>query len=118
MPAERVAPVTEARNTYQVTAVPWEQGWELHVDGVGVTQSDTLDDAEMMARDLIARRQGVAPRSFDVRVTPQLADQRLGEKAARRLADIEHRSVRRRGRWLSALLGAGHVTRSRTRVGR
>lgn len=39
---------------YQVVARPWEHGWELHIDGVGVTQSGSLADAERMVRDYIA----------------------------------------------------------------
>lgn len=38
---------------YRVTAVRWERGWELHIDGEGVTQSHTLDDAEAMVRDYL-----------------------------------------------------------------
>ena len=40
-------------NTYNVTAKRWKHGWELHIDGVGVTQSRTLDTAEQMVRDYI-----------------------------------------------------------------
>lgn len=40
--------------TYHVTAKPWANGWELHVDGVGVTQCHTLTDAESTVRDFIA----------------------------------------------------------------
>lgn len=39
--------------TYTVTAKRWEHGWELHIDGVGVTQSRTLDSADRMVRDYI-----------------------------------------------------------------
>lgn len=39
--------------TYTATAVPWAQGWELHVDGVGVTQVRVLDKAVQQVRDLI-----------------------------------------------------------------
>jgi DNA-binding CsgD family transcriptional regulator len=66
MPAEGVAPV----KTYHVQAKRWEHGWELHIEGVGVTQSRTLWDAETMARDLISRREGLPTDSFDVAVTP------------------------------------------------
>lgn len=38
---------------YTVTAKRWEHGLELHIDGIGVTQSRTLDDAEAMVRDYI-----------------------------------------------------------------
>jgi len=41
-------------STYTVHAKRWAQGWELHIDGVGVTQSRSLSDAERMARDYIA----------------------------------------------------------------
>lgn len=40
--------------TYNVTAKRWRHGWELHIDGVGVTQSHGLKGAEEMARDYIA----------------------------------------------------------------
>lgn len=57
---------------YNVRAKRWEHGWELHVSGVGVTQSRSLWDAEMMARDLISRREGIPADSFDVAVTPEI----------------------------------------------
>jgi predicted XRE-type DNA-binding protein len=39
--------------TYNVRARRWKHGWELHVDGVGVTQSRNLGGAEQMVRDYI-----------------------------------------------------------------
>ncbi len=39
---------------YQVTARRWGRGWELHVDGIGVTQYRTLDTAEHQVRDFVA----------------------------------------------------------------
>jgi DNA-directed RNA polymerase specialized sigma24 family protein len=39
--------------TYTVHARHWERGWELHVDGIGVTQSRTLAGAEAMIRDYL-----------------------------------------------------------------
>jgi hypothetical protein len=36
---------------YQGTAVCQPHGWDLHVDGVGVIQLDTLDEAESRAGD-------------------------------------------------------------------
>lgn len=35
-------------------AVPWSGGWELHVDGVGVTQVVDLKDAGKQVRSLLA----------------------------------------------------------------
>lgn len=40
-------------NTYSVRAKRWKHGWELHIDGIGVTQSRNLDGAEQMVRDYI-----------------------------------------------------------------
>lgn len=45
--------------TYTATAVPWAQGWELHVDGVGVTQVRVLAKAAQQVRDLIETMTGV-----------------------------------------------------------
>ena len=57
---------------YHVLAKRWEHGWELHIDGVGVTQSHTLWDAEEMARDLIGRREDLPEDAFTVTVTPEI----------------------------------------------
>jgi hypothetical protein len=46
MPTGRVVAV-------RVIAKSWEHGWELHVDGVGVTQVRTLAGAAQQAADLI-----------------------------------------------------------------
>ena len=57
---------------YQVTARRWAHGWELHIDGVGVTQSRTLASAERMARDYLAMDLGGDPDDYSVVVTPEL----------------------------------------------
>jgi hypothetical protein len=44
------------------------------IDGPGVTQSRTLRDAEMMARDYIEPETGAAPGSFEVLITPEVGD--------------------------------------------
>ena len=51
--------------TYQVRAKRWEHGWELHIEGVGVTQSRTLWDAEDMARRARERREELTVLAFD-----------------------------------------------------
>jgi hypothetical protein len=61
-----------AMTTYAVRAKRWEHGWELHIEGVGVTQSRTLWDADKMARDLISRREELDPGTFDVMITPEI----------------------------------------------
>jgi hypothetical protein len=59
------------RATYNVVAKRWLHGWELHIEGLGVTQSRNLADAEAMARDYVALDLDVAEDSFDVSVTPE-----------------------------------------------
>ncbi len=39
--------------TYIAKAKPWEHGWEIHVEGVGVTQVRLLEQAKRQACDLI-----------------------------------------------------------------
>lgn len=60
--------------TYRVRARRWSRGWELHIDGVGVTQSRSLSGAEEMVRDYISLDLGVQPDSFDVVITPEVGD--------------------------------------------
>jgi len=71
MPAEGMVAV---RATYNVVAKRWRHGWELHIEGLGVTQSRNLADAEAMARDYVALDLDVPEDSFDVRVTPEVGD--------------------------------------------
>lgn len=40
--------------SYTVHAKRWEHGWELHVDGEGVTQSRSLATAERTVRDYLS----------------------------------------------------------------
>ncbi len=58
--------------TYRVRAKRWARGWELHIDGVGVTQSHGLADAEDMARSYIAMMRDAAPDSFAIDVIPEV----------------------------------------------
>ena len=56
--------------SYQVEARRWSRGWELHIEGEGVTQSHSLAEAESMVRDYIALMHEIDPDSFDVEITP------------------------------------------------
>lgn len=47
--------------TYKVIARRWELGWELHIDGIGVTQVATLASARRVIRDYVAALTGVDP---------------------------------------------------------
>src|SRR5665647_913504 len=40
--------------TYTVDAKRWEHGWELHVEGLGVTQASGLSDAQTLDVELPA----------------------------------------------------------------
>ena len=82
--------------TYTVDAKRWEHGWELHVEGVGVTQSKSLNSAARMAREYISLVQGISDESaIDVELRPQI-DKVLGEeviaarKAVHELAELQH----------------------------
>jgi uncharacterized protein YjiS (DUF1127 family) len=59
--------------TYVVEAKRWEHGWELHVEGVGVTQSKSLGSAARMAREYISLVETISDEStIDVEIRPQI----------------------------------------------
>lgn len=61
--------------TYRAEAVRWEKGWEVHIEGVGVTQSHTLAGTEQAARDYISSLYDLADNAdFEVAVTPRLGE--------------------------------------------
>lgn len=81
MPTRRMVDV----KTYEVIAEQWEHGWELSVDGAGITQSSTLTDADQQTRDYLASELGGEPEDYRVTVRPQLGgleDDVLGARAA------------------------------------
>lgn len=81
--------------TYHARAKRWEHGWELHIESVGVTQSRTLWDAEEMARDLIARREGLPQDSFAVTITPEIGGELDAQtRAAREAVSAADRAQR------------------------
>lgn len=113
--------MTGTRTEYVVIAEQWAKGWQLGIQGVGATQSHALDDAEYMARDLIARRLDVPADSFDVVIRPQLGGECLSGDAADDLKDIERRRPRRtRGasRFLGVIRNLGAGSHTHTRSGR
>jgi DNA-directed RNA polymerase specialized sigma subunit len=59
--------------TYTVTATRWEGGWELDIDGVGVTQSHNLKSADKMIRSYLRMDLGeAAAKDADIEVTVDL----------------------------------------------
>jgi hypothetical protein len=79
------------KTTYTVTARRWRHGWELHIDGIGVTQSKTLNDAEEMVRDYISLDTGAAPGSFAVEIIPEVGGEldRETREARRAVAEAD-----------------------------
>jgi hypothetical protein len=75
--------------TYRVTARRWELGWELHIDGIGVTQVATLASTERMVRDYVAALTGVDPGEIAVDYRIELDDELSGEIEAAREASRE-----------------------------
>lgn len=60
-------------SVYMVRAVRWERGWELHIEGVGVTQSHGLNDAERMVRDYLRLDFGAeAAGAAEVKIVPEV----------------------------------------------
>lgn len=57
-----------AVKTYNVTAKRWAHGWELHIAGVGVTQSRGLTDAERMVRDYLATDLDIDPETLQANI--------------------------------------------------
>ncbi|HSY15283.1 MAG TPA: hypothetical protein VK816_04785 [Jatrophihabitantaceae bacterium] len=64
-------------NTYTVHAKRWDHGWELNIDGLGVTQTRTLARAERDARDYIELLTGNA--GVDIVLVPSIGplDQKI-----------------------------------------
>jgi hypothetical protein len=99
MLARRVVTVSE-RETYQVIARRWEHGWELHIDGVGVTQARNLAEAETMVRHYVALDMDTAEDAFDVSITPEIGDgvdekMRSAREAARRADEMTREAAAR-----------------------
>jgi hypothetical protein len=77
-----------AMTNYVVRAKRWAHGWELHIDGVGVTQSRTLDGAEQMVRDYVETLTDRDISDATVVIEPDLGG--LEAKAADVRQQIEH----------------------------
>lgn len=58
--------------TYRVRAKRWTQGWELHIENVGVTQAGTLARAEQAVRDYLATMLDVDEVEATVEIVPEL----------------------------------------------
>jgi DNA-directed RNA polymerase specialized sigma subunit len=70
-----------AVTTYHVTARRWARGWELHIEGVGVTQSTTLAAAEQTVRDYLETLLDTDTTEATVVIAPDLGG--LGDRVER-----------------------------------
>ena len=60
--------------TYKVIAKRWDGGWELHIQGEGVTQVRTLDKAEAQVRDWLATMHDKDFSDTEIIVMPDIGD--------------------------------------------
>ena len=106
-----------ATERYNVIARRWKHGWELHIEGLGVTQSKTLATADAMVRDYIeSLTDRAVPSDAVITITPDLGA--IGEQVTNMnslyaLADRSEREAsgtKQRSSSISALW----ATRSRT----
>ena len=99
--------------TYRVHVKRWEHGWELHIDGVGVTQTRRLTEAEDMSRDYIAMTLDIGVDTFAVDIqdievdadVDALADE--AEQAQREAEQAQQKAVRKAGRTVAKLQERG-----------
>jgi hypothetical protein len=113
----RMTATIAGANTYNVTAKRWKHGWELHIDGVGVTQSRTLDTAEQMVRDYIETLTDKDVSGDTVVITPDLGEFDRKVTAVHELlaaADRQQQEARNTYRALAADLRAAGLSVSDT----
>lgn len=111
----------KATKSYTVHAKRWAHGWELHIDGVGVTQSRSLGDAEAMVRDYIALDREVPPDSFAVNIVPEVGggldtDIREAREIVTKAAEMQQRAAERSRRVARSLKSQGLTGRDIARV--
>jgi hypothetical protein len=108
---------TAGTTTFNVTARRWKHGWELHIDGVGATQSRTLDTAEQMVRDYIETLTDQDVSAAAIVVVPELGALDHKVKAVREqlaIADRRQQEASRAYRALAADLRAAGLSVSDT----
>ncbi|MGI9155377.1 MAG: antitoxin HicB [Marmoricola sp.] len=75
------------KKTYNVSATKWSGGWELHIEGEGVTQCKTLDKAETTVRDYLQTLHEADFSDMSVVVVPDLGP--LTDEVAAARAAVE-----------------------------
>lgn len=76
-------------------------GWELHIEGIGVTQATTLASAGRMVRDYIGAVTGADPGKVSLEYQIELDDELAAEIEAARQASREAEGLQREAasRW-------------------
>lgn len=102
---------------YTVTAKRWQLGWELHVEGLGVTQSRSLASAGRMAREYIAAMLDLDDEdAIAVQLVPELDTETTAEvqatRAATRRAEQARHEAAQRARTLVQHLQASGLSKS------
>ena len=96
---------------YTVQAKHWSGGWELHVDGIGVTQSRVLANARQQAADLIESYTDAPVDIDDVVIVADLGELSTEVRNARRLTveaeDMQKKAAREARRVAKELRGLG-----------
>lgn len=80
--------------SYTVHAKRWAHGWELHIDGEGVTQARSLASAERQVRDYLSLLHDLdEDAAFDVVIVPELGGKIESDvrKARQAVADLASR---------------------------
>ena len=86
---------------YDVTARHWKHGWELHIDGVGVTQSRNLAEAQTVVRDYVESLTGAD--ASDAVVVVENIERHMRRRAAESRRDAIYGSV---GELMAAVIGS------------
>jgi len=72
-------------SAYNVQAVKWEHGWELHVENVGVTQCRTLATAVQQVRDFMATMLDLDADDAEVRLSVAIGGVEKDVERARKM---------------------------------
>lgn len=97
--------------TYTAHARRWDHGWELHVDGVGVTQVRVLEHAKAQVCDLVETMTDSRPAEDHVEVTLDMGDPGTQARNVREMtaqaADLQRRAASASRQVVADLRGAG-----------
>lgn len=90
--------MSESTREYQVRAVRWEHGWELHIDNDRVTQARTLAEADRVIADYLAL-DGESDARFTV--VPELDERTASEISAvqTQMAQVQQLQAQTTGRY-------------------